>query len=101
MAGGAPALQRFHRAIVRWHVVGQAHRLPSADGNWNHAQDEPFYAANQRERILTMSGGRREARAAAGRFRLRLRLRCHLRRGAVNTGAEALLNNCFRDSVCE
>jgi hypothetical protein len=101
MAGAAPALQCFHRAIVGSHVVGQADRLPGADGNWTHAQDEPFYAANQRERILTMSGGRREARAAAGRFRLRLRLRCHLRRGAVPTGAEALLHKCLRNSVSE
>ena len=48
-----------------------------------------------------MSGGRREARAAAGRFWLCLRLRSYLRRRAVNTGAEALIDNCLGNSVCE
>ena len=48
-----------------------------------------------------MSSGRREARATAGRFWLRLRLRSYLRRGAVNTGAEALLYDGLCYSVSE
>ena len=48
-----------------------------------------------------MLSSRRQAGAAAGRFRLRLRLRSYLSRRAINTGAEALLDNRFRNSVRE
>ena len=78
-AGGAPALQRFHSARRQSRVVGQAPRF--AGGRWEFVPTKRSEGSCRclLEGILTMSSGRREARAATGGFWLCLRLRCHLR----------------------
>src|SRR5439155_3912120 len=66
----------------------------------SRADPKTFAAGDSRLYTLAALSSWRQARAA-GRFHLGLRLRGYLSRRAINTGAVALLDNRFRNSVRE